>query len=121
MMDNSKLGKNDENVHPRTNEEYTIRQSQLELEEIIGSGEYCVVHKGFCTLRKEGRVPVAIRKMKVNDVSTEEELFEVADIMRNLFHQRIIHLIGLCAAECMTFVLELCPCGPLNLFLRNHK
>lgn len=119
-MDVNKLEKIYDDL-PRTKETFSIRQSQLELEEELGSGQFGSVQKGYCTLKREGRIPVAVKKLKSDDKSAEEEMLKEADLMRNLSHSRIVRMIGLCRADCIMLVLELCPCGPLNSYLSKHK
>ncbi|XP_076077040.1 tyrosine-protein kinase SYK-like [Mytilus galloprovincialis] len=104
-----------------SNDQYMIRESQLELEEMIGQGQFTTVHKGFCTLREEGRVSVVVKKFRNGNVVEEDEFLEEAETMRNLSHQRIVHVIGICRANRIMIVLEFCPCGPLNSYLANHK
>ncbi|CAC5421897.1 Tyrosine-protein kinase receptor Tie-1,Tyrosine-protein kinase Shark,Melanoma receptor tyrosine-protein kinase,Ack-related non-receptor tyrosine kinase,Tyrosine-protein kinase ZAP-70,Vascular endothelial growth factor receptor 1,Receptor tyrosine-protein kinase erbB-4,Tyrosine-protein kinase SYK,Tyrosine-protein kinase Fer [Mytilus coruscus] len=119
-MESSQL----ENIYdnlPRTMKTFSIRQSQLELEEELGSGQFGSVQKGYCTLKRKGRIPVAVKKLNSDDKSAEEEMLKEADVMRNLSHQRIVRMIGLCRADCIMLVLELCPCGPLNSFLAKRK
>ncbi|VDI10084.1 spleen tyrosine kinase [Mytilus galloprovincialis] len=86
-----------------------------------GSGQFGSVQKGYCTLKREGKIPVAVKKLKSEDKSAEQEMLKEADLMRNLTHTRIVRMIGLCRADCIMLVLELCPCGPLNSFLAKHK
>ncbi|CAG2196833.1 Tyrosine-protein kinase Shark,Receptor tyrosine-protein kinase erbB-4,Tyrosine-protein kinase ZAP-70,Melanoma receptor tyrosine-protein kinase,Ephrin type-A receptor 2,Tyrosine-protein kinase JAK1,Tyrosine-protein kinase Fer,Tyrosine-protein kinase FRK,Ack-related non-receptor tyrosine kinase,Tyrosine-protein kinase HTK16,Tyrosine-protein kinase SYK [Mytilus edulis] len=86
-----------------------------------GSGQFGSVQKGYCTLKGKGRIPVAVKKLKSDDKSAEEEMLKEADVMKNLSHKRIVRMIGLCRADCIMLVLELCPCGPLNSFLAKHK
>ncbi|XP_076079761.1 tyrosine-protein kinase SYK-like [Mytilus galloprovincialis] len=119
-MESSQL----ENIYdnlPRTAKTFSIRQSQLELDEELGSGQFGSVQKGSCTLKGKGRIPVAVKKLKRDDKSAEEEMLKEADVMKNLSHQRIVRMIGLCRADCIMLVLELCPCGPLNSFLAKNK
>lgn len=119
-MDVNKLEKIYDDL-PRNKETFSIRQSQLEFHEELGSGQFGSVQKGYCKLKREGRIPVAVKKLKSEDKSAEEEMLKEADLMRNLSHQRIVRMIGLCRADCIMLVLELCPCGPLNSYLAKHK
>ncbi|XP_071140498.1 tyrosine-protein kinase SYK-like isoform X1 [Mytilus edulis] len=119
-MESSQLEKIYDDL-PRTIETFSIRQSQLQLEEELGSGQFGSVQKGYCTLKREGKIPVAVKKLKSEDKSAEQEMLKEADLMRNLTHTRIVRMIGLCRADCIMLVLELCPCGPLNSFLAKHK
>ncbi|VDI45797.1 Hypothetical predicted protein [Mytilus galloprovincialis] len=86
-----------ENIYdnlPRTVTTFSIRQSQLELEEDLGSGQFGSVQKGYCTLKGKGRIPVAVKNLKSDDKSAEEEMLKEADVMRNISHQRIVRMIG---------------------------
>ncbi|XP_069126053.1 tyrosine-protein kinase SYK-like isoform X1 [Argopecten irradians] len=106
---------------PRNKETFNLSRDQIILEGDLGSGQFGSVKKGMCKLRGGKKIPVAVKTLKNEDISGQEEMKKEAEFMSQLVNPYIVRMIGVCSAESIMLVLELLPCGPLNSYLKNHK
>lgn len=61
-----------------TARDYELTRSQVELEEIIGEGQFGDVHKGTCRVR-DNTIGVAVKTCKADaDMATAEKFLEEA-------------------------------------------
>lgn len=108
---------------PRTLAHFDLKKDQIELDEVLGSGQFGSVCKGMCTIRSGQKIPVAIKTLKQEDCPSaqEPELIREAKVMMPLSHKHIVRMIGVCRSESIMLVLELAPLGQLNNYLQSHK
>ncbi|XP_050510356.1 focal adhesion kinase 1 isoform X5 [Diabrotica virgifera virgifera] len=101
---------------------YELNRHQIELQEILGEGQFGDVHKG-CFKTTEGMlVPVAVKTCKGDaDLATTEKFLEEAYIMQKFDHQHIIKLIGVCSESPVWIVMELARLGELRSYLQKNK
>ncbi|KAL4089992.1 hypothetical protein QTP88_024910 [Uroleucon formosanum] len=106
---------------------YELFRDQVELDEIIGEGQFGDVHKGVCHMRsiknKPGNaVAVAIKTCKPDaDMATTDKFLEEAYIMQQFDHPHIIRLIGVCCSPPVWIVMELAKLGELRAYLQNNQ
>ncbi|CAH1282481.1 unnamed protein product [Diabrotica balteata] len=101
---------------------YELNRHQIELQEILGEGQFGDVHKG-CFKTTEGMlIPVAVKTCKGDaDLATTEKFLEEAYIMQKFDHQHIIKLIGVCSESPVWIVMELARLGELRSYLQKNK
>lgn len=121
-----------------TARDYELDRSQIELQDIIGEGQFGDVHKGSYTQRDGSIIPVAVKTCKPDgDSSTGEKFLEeackffiyreiykinlfVQDVMQQFEHPHIIKLIGVCSESPSWIVMELAKHGELRAYLQNN-
>lgn len=74
----------------------------------------------FTLLR--GQTDVAVKVLKnENEKLVKDEMMREAEIMYQLEHRHIVHMMGLCSGEHLMLVMEMAAAGPLHKFLSSHK
>jgi serine/threonine protein kinase len=93
-----------------------IDPCSIRLEELLGSGQYGNVYRGFYS--KEGRrsqVAVKVCKSDLDGQDANKFLMEEAYTMSQFHHKHIIQLLGVsCASSIVWIILELAACGELR-------
>ncbi|KAH9488826.1 hypothetical protein Btru_058717 [Bulinus truncatus] len=97
-----------------------LRPDQVVLEGRLGSGQFGEVRKGICHLNRTRSVPVAVKTLKNNDPAGEKEILGEANLMKQLNHQHIVRMIGVCKGESLMLVMELAELGPLKKYLEKN-
>lgn len=99
-----------------------LRPEQVILEDKLGVGNFGSVMKGICKMRGKD-VPVAVKTLKNAelDPTVEADLMKEANFMKELDHENIVRMIGVCKGESLMLVMELAKLGPLNKFLPKNK
>lgn len=102
---------------------YFIPKDSLELEHIIGEGEFGSVYKGFL-LRKDPnsktdvRCPIAIKTLRDEHCrSNKQEFLREASVMIRLKHHCIVQLIGISKGKSLMMVQEMVPLGSMLHFI----
>ncbi|CAH1111206.1 unnamed protein product [Psylliodes chrysocephalus] len=101
---------------------YELNRNQIELQEILGEGQFGDVHKGIVKTKENLLIPVAVKTCKGDaDLATTEKFLEEAYIMQKFDHQHIIKLIGVCSESPVWIVMELAKLGELRSYLQKNK
>ncbi|KPM03274.1 tyrosine-protein kinase-like protein 1 [Sarcoptes scabiei] len=96
---------------------WSIKSSELQLMEELGSGQFSVVRHGIL----KGKIHVAVKLMKGGRMS-EEAFIEEAKIMNQLDHPNLVKLFGICTEHRpICIVVEYMKHGSLLSFLQKNK
>ncbi|XP_064624922.1 focal adhesion kinase 1-like isoform X3 [Lineus longissimus] len=102
--------------------DYEIMRGDIELQEILGEGQFGDVHKGVYMGRDGRNLAVAIKTCKLdNEDSMADKFLEEAFIMQQFDHPHIIKLIGVCTESPIWIVMELAKLGEMRAYLQNKK
>lgn len=97
-------------------DKWEVDPSQLNLMEELGSGQFGVVRHG-----KLGPLHVAVKMMKEGTMS-EDEFIEEAKVMRQLRHQNLVQLYGVCSKRRPIYIVTEYLChGSLLNYLRDNE
>ncbi|XP_055855577.1 tyrosine-protein kinase Shark [Episyrphus balteatus] len=106
---------------------YFIPKDCLELEHIIGEGEFGSVYKGFL-IRKDPnsktdvRCPIAIKTLRDEHCrSNKQEFLREASVMIRLKHHCIVQLIGISKGKSLMMVQEMVPLGSMLHFIIENS
>ncbi|XP_056638119.1 focal adhesion kinase 1 isoform X2 [Diorhabda sublineata] len=101
---------------------YELVRTQIELQDILGEGQFGDVHKGIFKTKDGVCIPIAVKTCKGDaDLATTEKFLEEAYIMQKFDHQHIIKLIGVCSESPVWIVMELAKLGELRSYLQKNK
>lgn len=101
---------------------YELVRTQIELQDILGEGQFGDVHKGIFKSKDGVCIPIAVKTCKGDaDLPTTEKFLEEAYIMQKFDHQHIIKLIGVCSESPVWIVMELAKLGELRSYLQKNK
>eukprot|EP00096_Caligus_rogercresseyi_P011337 TRINITY_DN4430_c0_g1_i1.p1 TRINITY_DN4430_c0_g1~~TRINITY_DN4430_c0_g1_i1.p1 ORF type:complete len:998 (-),score=345.77 TRINITY_DN4430_c0_g1_i1:144-3137(-) len=100
--------------------DYEIPRSRLELQDIIGEGQFGDVHRGIYS-RSGEEICVAVKTCKVAGGNMADKFLEEAFIMQQFDHRHIIKLLGIVSAPPIWIVMELARLGELRAYLQNNK
>nr|CDJ97249.1 Tyrosine protein kinase domain containing protein [Haemonchus contortus] len=104
------------------NNDARIKREHVTLKELIGGGQFGNVYRG--TLADPGSLPitVAVKVCKMENEPTDTQLIlQESHLMKNLRHDNIISLIGVCMDAPMWLVMELAPLGELRQYLHSNR
>ncbi|RCN30112.1 protein tyrosine kinase [Ancylostoma caninum] len=107
---------------PGVSHDLRIRREHVTLKELIGGGQFGNVYRG--TLADPGAPPVtvAVKVCKMENEPTDTQLIlQESHLMKNLQHDNIISLIGVCMDAPMWLVMELAPLGELRQYLQSNR
>lgn len=94
------------------------------LQHAIGTGNFGAVLKGIW-IHGQRNIQVAVKTLKPPEgvtVANPEELLKEAETMKNLEHDAIIKMLGVCIdGDPVMLILEFAPLGPLHKYLRKNK
>ncbi|XP_045133703.1 tyrosine-protein kinase Btk29A-like isoform X4 [Portunus trituberculatus] len=97
-------------------DKWEVDPNQLNLMEELGSGQFGVVRHG-----KLGSLHVAVKMMKEGTMS-EDEFIEEAKVMRQLRHQNLVQLYGVCSKRRPIYIVTEYLChGSLLNYLRDNE
>uniref|UniRef100_A0A0K0DHE6 Protein kinase domain-containing protein n=1 Tax=Angiostrongylus cantonensis TaxID=6313 RepID=A0A0K0DHE6_ANGCA len=99
-----------------------VRREHITLKELIGGGQFGNVYRG--TLADPGSVPipVAVKVCKIENEPMDTQLIlQESHLMKNLQHENIISLIGVCMDAPMWLIMELAPLGELRQYLQSNR
>ncbi|XP_037946729.1 tyrosine-protein kinase Shark [Teleopsis dalmanni] len=106
---------------------YIIPKECLELDSIIGEGEFGSVYKGCLISRnlesnENLRCNVAIKTLRDEHCRTnKQEFLREASVMIRLKHHCIVQLIGISKGETLMMVQEIVPLGSMLNFILDNK
>ncbi len=115
---------------------YEIQQSDLlnsnylRLDKLIEKGNFGEVHFGTYTYKnttnEHKELPVAIKRLHLNDEKAKKEIKKEAALMKSLDSPNIIKYLGLCFNsinnnEFLNIVLEFAKLGSLHTYLRKNQ
>ncbi|XP_072181160.1 receptor tyrosine-protein kinase erbB-4-like [Diadema setosum] len=110
------------NVTPNQAQLKIIKDTELKLGPVLGSGAFGTVYKGLWIPEGEKiRIPVAIKALREVSSSAAEELLEEAKVMASVDHPCLLRLLCVCIAQNMTLITQLMPLGALLDYVRQHK
>lgn len=103
-----------------------IDRSQVEILNLIGSGHFACVYRGFYRNERGDKIEVAIKKTsKENDENgLSNKFLDEAYIMQQFEHKHIIKLIGICTSSHdlpILILMELAEFGELKKYLQINK
>ncbi len=107
-----------------------LNSANLRSDKKIDKGNFGEVHLGsykYRTILNEiQELPVAIKKLHLNDEKSKKEIKKEADLMKSLDHPHIIKYIGLCYTledngEILNIVIEYARLGSMHSFLNERK
>ncbi|EGT59044.1 hypothetical protein CAEBREN_16374 [Caenorhabditis brenneri] len=110
--------------HPVKRFNWQINHEQIELNQVLGSGQFGEVCKGYLELSfKQGRVTVAVKMVKGGDQLTTKQMYDLvqeAENMKKLQHPNVVRFYGIAASKnpCM-MALEFCHGGSLDKRLES--
>jgi hypothetical protein len=84
-------------------------------------GSVCAGTLKISTNKGCKEVPVAIKKVKIENEKTKKEIHKESELMKSLDNPNIIKLIGVCFDEQILIVLELAKLGPLKCYVEKNK
>ncbi len=96
----------------------------------LGEGQFGEVYNGKLIgnnennngLSKQALQHVAIKRLRHIENSFVQELYNEGERMLNLDHPYVIKIFGICKHETsVSLILELCPYGAMNRWLRLNK
>ncbi|XP_066930662.1 focal adhesion kinase 1-like isoform X2 [Clytia hemisphaerica] len=115
-------------AHPMAAKDYEVAGDSLELEDIIGQGQFGDVYKGMYTSPKtKTTTSVAIktyredREKENEDATRSEKFLEEAYLMKQFDHPHIIKLIGIVSSNPIRIIMELAPHGELRSYLQHYR
>ncbi|CAI9727205.1 focal adhesion kinase 1-like isoform X3 [Octopus vulgaris] len=102
---------------------YEIERESIQLEEILGEGQFGDVYRGLFYDKDKKEIPVAVKTCKEDDENLMTEKFlEEAYIMQQFDHPHIIKLIGICSvSRPVWIIMELAKHGEMRAYLQNNK
>ncbi|VDM59237.1 unnamed protein product [Angiostrongylus costaricensis] len=96
-----------------------VRREHITLKELIGGGQFGNVYSG--TLGSVP-IPVAVKVCKLENEPMDTQLIlQESHLMKNLQHENIISLIGVCMDAPMWLIMELAPLGELRQYLQSNR
>uniref|UniRef100_A0A1I7XFE8 receptor protein-tyrosine kinase n=1 Tax=Heterorhabditis bacteriophora TaxID=37862 RepID=A0A1I7XFE8_HETBA len=99
-----------------------VRREHVTLKELIGGGQFGNVYKGLLTDPRSAPLTVAVKVCKVeNEPADTQLILQESHLMKNLQHDHIISLIGVCMDNPMWLVMELAPLGELRQYLQSNR
>ncbi|XP_077991126.1 focal adhesion kinase 1-like isoform X2 [Glandiceps talaboti] len=104
--------------------DYEIKRENVQLEAIIGEGQFGDVYKGTFNEKDNDALAVAVKTCKVTGSTVEahgEKFLEEAYIMKQFDHPHIIKLLGVCTSDPKWIVMELAPLGEMRTYLQTRK
>ena len=116
-QDYAEIVENEEGDYSSPARDYEVDRSRVELQEIIGEGQFGDVYKGVFAQDDE-IVPIAIKTCKV---AQSEKFLEEAHIMQQFDHRHIIKLVGICSESPVWIIMELARHGELRAYLQNNR
>ena len=94
-----------------------IDPNQLTLVKRIGAGQFSTVWEG----RMRGKLPVAVKVLKPENMSSIGEFLKKATLMKILSYPKIVHLSAVCTKKMPVYVVfELMKHGNLLRYLHNE-
>ncbi|XP_030830511.1 receptor tyrosine-protein kinase erbB-4 isoform X4 [Strongylocentrotus purpuratus] len=110
------------NVEPNQAQLKIIKDTELKLGPVLGSGAFGTVYKGLWIPDGEKiRIPVAIKALREVSPHAAEELLEEAKVMASVDHPCLLRLLCVCIAQNMTLITQLMPLGAILDYVRQHK
>ncbi|XP_054154362.1 focal adhesion kinase 1-like isoform X2 [Oppia nitens] len=102
--------------------DYELCRLRLNLDAIIGEGQFGDVFKGSYRTKDDQIIAVAIKTCKIeSEGQMGDKFLEEAYIMQQFSHPHIIRLIGVCSDSPIWIVMELAKHGEMRAFLQNNK
>ncbi|XP_024083516.1 tyrosine-protein kinase receptor torso-like [Cimex lectularius] len=100
--------------------EYEIPKENITLLEVIGEGEFGIVHRAKYTYEKGKQKDVAVKVLKEHATyEDKKQLEKEVEVMKRVgTHANIVSLVGYCSSNFL-LVVEYCSQGNLQIFLRN--
>ncbi|CAJ0594261.1 unnamed protein product [Cylicocyclus nassatus] len=97
------------------NHDLRIRREHVTLKELIGGGQFGNVYRGTFADPGGPSMTVAVKVCKMENEPTDTQLIlQESHLMKNLQHENIISLIGVCMDAPMWLVMELAPLGEVR-------
>lgn len=102
-------------------ERHKISKEDFVVGRILGEGFFGEVHDGVYKSPTGERIRVAIKTCKDCSADVKEKFLSEADLMKNLDHPHIVHLIGVIEADPVWIVMELYEHGELGNYLIENQ
>jgi len=100
-----------------------IKQSELRRGEVLGTGAFGTVYKGFWLPENEHiKIPVAIKVLTDRTSATHnDELLDEARIMASVHHDHCLRILAFCMGKEMMLITQLLSEGNLLEYIRMNK
>jgi len=101
-----------------------IKESEIRRENIIGSGAFGTVYKGFWVPESSDniKIPVAIKVLSEGTGgAATKELLDESRVMASVTHPHCIKILGVCLTAEMMLITQLMPLGCLLDYVKRHK
>lgn len=96
---------------------YFIPSKCINLEIIIGEGEFGSVYKG-----KMNATPIAVKTLRDEHTrKNKQEFLREASVMIKLEHKCIVRLYGISKGSTLMMIQELVPMGSMLIYIQNNK
>ncbi|XP_076821591.1 epidermal growth factor receptor-like isoform X1 [Clavelina lepadiformis] len=103
-----------------------VKDAELRIGKILGSGAFGTVHKGYwipdLAPRERVKVPVAIKVLR--DESSQvasNEILDEAFVMASCEHPNLVRLLGISLSQRIMLITQLMPLGNLLEYVRENK
>uniref|UniRef100_UPI00089DBC12 receptor tyrosine-protein kinase erbB-4 n=1 Tax=Ciona intestinalis TaxID=7719 RepID=UPI00089DBC12 len=103
-----------------------VKEAELRIGKILGSGAFGTVHKGYwipdLAPRERVKVPVAIKVLR--DESSQvasNEILDEAFVMASCEHPNLVRLLGISLSQRIMLITQLMPLGNLLEYVRDNK
>ncbi|XP_077974626.1 receptor tyrosine-protein kinase erbB-4-like isoform X2 [Styela clava] len=103
-----------------------VKETELRIGKILGSGAFGTVHNGYwipdLAPREKVRVPVAIKVLR--DESSQvasNEILDEAFVMASCEHPNLVRLLGISLSQQIMLISQLMPLGNLLEYVRDNK
>ena len=103
---------------------WNYERNQIQLISKIGQGEFGIVHKAEIRLSNDQVMQVAVKALRVEASSSEQQQFrKEAELMNKFSHENIVKFCGVCFEgaphEPLYMIFEFMPNGDLHEYLRK--
>nr|CAB3243195.1 receptor tyrosine-protein kinase erbB-4 [Phallusia mammillata] len=103
-----------------------VKEAELRIGKILGSGAFGTVHKGYwipdLAPRERVKVPVAIKVLREDSSQVaSNEILDEAFVMASCEHTNLVRLLGISLSHQIMLITQLMPLGNLLEYVRDNK